>query len=137
RDLGGVGSGFGIWIKPLTGTGKASIDHCRIETSQFGVFCNPNAVATVRDSVLSGHANTAAAAAGDTTAELNIEGCTVVNSNFGIGADSGTVRVSRTTVTDNATAMYAINGGLLLSRSNNTVEGNGTNGNFTGTYAAK
>jgi nitrous oxidase accessory protein NosD len=137
RGMGGTGSGFGIWITPNSTVVKASIDHCRIEANQIGIFCNPKAIATVRHSVLAGNANTGAALGGDATAELNLENCVVANNLAGVGSDTGTVRVSNTTITDNGTGLYSLNGGSLVSRSNNTVEGNGTNGAFTGTYAAK
>ena len=47
------------------------------------------------------------------------------------------VRVSNTTVTDSTGSGVASTSGQILSRGNNTVEGNATNGIFTGTFMAK
>ena len=47
-----------------------------------------------------------------------------------------TIRVSNTTITRNETGLNAA-GGDLLSRMNNTVEANDTDGSFTGTFVAK
>ena len=72
--------------------------------------------------------------------ELNAEGCLVANNYYeGLASlTAGTVlRVSNCTVTDNDTGLFADVTSSLLSRSNNTVEGNGTDGSFTGTYSAK
>jgi hypothetical protein len=135
---------IGINVNPGSGTTKASLDHCRLESNQNGFLCSPfskaAAIVTIRDSVVSGNVTTALAAAGGSgTAELNIEGCLVANNAAGIGAFGGaaTVRVSNSIVTDNGTGLITLFDGLLLSRVNNTVEGNGTDGNFSGTYAAK
>jgi hypothetical protein len=131
------GNGFvGIFVAPASGTAKASIEHCRLEGNAFGLDSYTNAATTVRDSVASGNVNEGFLA--EHGGELNIESCVAANN--GIGILSGVVpaalvRVSNTTVTDNATGLFA--SGSLLSRSNNTVEGNGTDGTFSGTYLAK
>lgn len=129
-------STYGVYVAPATLTAQASIDHCRVENNEFGVYSASSASTTVNESVLSGQTLAGAGAIG--TGELNLESCLVANNGFGIISNAGTtVRVSNTTVTDNETGLDAI-GGNLLSRSNNTVEGNGiTNGTFTGTYGAK
>jgi hypothetical protein len=77
--------------------------------------------------------------------QVNVESCVASgNSTNGISATSEsngvtTVRVSNSTVTGNGTGL--INHGspaLLLSRGNNTVEGNGTDTSSTiGSYTAK
>lgn len=130
-------SNTGIWVAPASGSAKASIDHCRIEANLFGLAGDPNAVSTIRDSVLSGNL-TAAVVTSSASTEVNVEDCLVANNTSGlVTLTAGTIRVSNTTVTDNGTGLDATLGGSLLSRSNNTVEGNGTNGTFTGTYSAK
>jgi parallel beta-helix repeat protein len=62
---------------------------------------------------------------------LNIEDCLAAN-NSGPGIsvyNSGTARVSNSTVTDNGSGLYNSYSppGILYSRGNNTVQGNGTN----------
>jgi hypothetical protein len=95
-----------------------------------------NAATTIRDSVASGSSLTGLLAQGG--GELNIENCLAANNNNGIASvtDGSTVRVSNTTVTDNVTGLAAGNG-MLLSRGNNTVQGNGRHGSFTGTFPAE
>jgi hypothetical protein len=95
-----------------------------------------NAATTIRDSVASGSSVTGLV--GEGGGELNIENCLAANNNNGIASvtDGSTVRVSNTTVTDNVTGLAAGNG-MLLSRGNNTVQGNGTHGSFTGTFPAE
>ena len=74
-------------------------------------------------------------------AELNIESCIASNnSNAGIEASTfsssaATARLSNSAVTDNGTGL--LNGGVILTRGNNTIEGNMTNtvgtiGSYTG-----
>lgn len=53
-----------------------------------------------------------------------------------VGAGA-TVRVSNSTITENDFGLFAGAGASLLSRGNNTVEGNTTDGGFTGVFAAK
>jgi hypothetical protein len=55
-----------------------------------------------------------------------------------LGGGSATVRLSNSTVTDNQIGLWEQSPGLLLSRGNNTVEGNGTNTMGTiGSYTAR
>jgi len=98
--------------------------------------------ATVRDSVASGNAGPGFGADQNPPApgggELNIENCLAANNLIGIVSyPFSLVRVSNTTVTDNATGLFIEDPGSLLSRGNNTVEGNATNGSFTSIYSAK
>ena len=138
----------GINLSPNAGSLTAVIERCRLDRNfnglEVGNVSPGTTRATIRDSVVVGQANVGLRA--DTVSgaisELNVENCLVVNNGTGIFSfqDSGgttTVRVSNTTVTDNAG--FGVNNfvGQILTRSNNTVEGNGTNGVFTGTYTAK
>jgi hypothetical protein len=77
-------------------------------------------------------------------AELNLENCVAFNNDVGVQVAIGStgtavVRVSNSTVTENQTGL--LNDGipaLLLSRGNNTVEGNVTNtSGVIGSYSAK
>jgi len=132
----------------IIGTSTAAVDRVRLEGSPggFGLAVESGAKVTVRNSIASGNTvgfldltNTAAAV------ELNIEGCVVSNnSQIGIQAESDAtgvalVRVSNSTVTDNGIGLQNVGSpALLLSRGNNTVEGNTTNTTGTiGSYTAK
>jgi hypothetical protein len=131
RGMGNVG----IWVIPSSGTARASIDHCRLEGNGYGLFSDLNGATTVRDSVASG--NSLYGFLAQSGGELNIESCVAANNVTGIASFNGgtLVRVSNTTVTDNGTGLGG--GGSLLSRGNNTVEGNTSDGTFSGTYLAK
>ena len=134
-------SGTGILIGAVSGTPKGSLDRCRLEGNVNGLGITRGS-ATIRDSVASGNSGSGFSASTftATAVDLNIENCLAAN-NPGIGILSSqattTVRVSDTTVTDNGTGVFQTSSGVMLSRSNNTVEGNTTNGTFTGTYTAK
>jgi hypothetical protein len=131
---------IGIWILPITPSGFntwASIDHCRLEENATGLDAGINSFVTIRDSVASG--NTAGYGL-FSHGELNVENCLAAGGNYtGIGvADGALARVSNTTVTNNRIGLSFTGRGLLLSRSNNTVEGNPFgNGTFTGTFSAR
>src|ERR1017187_3071398 len=128
----------GIWVIPSSGAAQASVDHCRLEQNRYGLISDAStgpAKATIRDSVASGNDLSGLVAEGG-GAELNAEGCLVANNGYGLVVDapSDVLRASNCTVTDNGTGLFT--GGSLLSRSNNTVQGNTTKGAFTGTYSA-
>ena len=132
-------SNFGIAVNAASGTPKASLDRCRLEGNLDGLAVTRGST-TIRDSVASGNSVGFAGSSSGSSVELNIENCLAAN-NTGSGilsqAATATVRVSDTTVTDNLNGLSQTSGGVMLSRSNNTVEGNGTDGTFTGTYTAK
>ena len=105
--------------------GRASLDHVRLEqngnTALSAVFGSKVSIA---NSVASGNTTGLQSSAG----ELNIEACLVAN-NAGSGilsVSGGTVRVSNSTVTNNGTGLNN-NSGALVSRLNNTVQGNTIN----------
>jgi hypothetical protein len=54
-----------------------------------------------------------------------------------IAGNSSIVKVDACTITANTTGVSVTTSGSLLSRGNNTVEENGTDGSFTGSYSAK
>lgn len=129
----------GIAVIPSSGTASASVDQCRVEQNAAGLGCGGSGgsvLATIRNSVASG--NTVSGLEVSTGGELNAEGCLVANNtNYGLACFGSILRASNCTVTDNGVGLNPANGGTMLSRSNNTVEGNGVNGSFTGTYSAK
>ena len=126
--------------------GKATIERCRLLKNGAGVRVSSPAKVTVRDSVAAQNSFGVRAAAGlEGLTELNLENCLVSDNGTGIRAEAaaaGTsviVRVAKSTVTGNSTGVNAAGVGTpnLLSRGDNTVEGNAVNGSFTGTFAAK
>ena len=132
------GNGLGIWVAPPSGTSQVSVDRCRLEQNDYGLGSDGGgggtAKVTIRDSVVSGNFTIGLSAL---SAELNAEACLVANNGLGLYS-AGVLRASNCIITDNTTGVkIGFGGGTLLSRSNNTVEGNGTDGSFTGTYSAK
>jgi Right handed beta helix region len=132
-------AGYGIWVIPSSGTAQASVDRCRLEQNNSGLVSDSQAggtaKVTIRDSVASGSVFDGLQTFGG--GELNAEGCLIADNGHGLESDSGgsTLRASNCTVTDNNVGLNA-SGGSLLSRQNNTVQGNIAKGSFTGTYSA-
>jgi hypothetical protein len=140
------GNDIGIRVLALSGQAVATIDQVRLEANHsHGLSAEEGAIVFVRNSIASDNGfNGFQSVSGDAIAvELNIEGCAAFsNGSAGIFARSfstgvATVRVSNSTVMDNGTGLQN-NGSpaVLLSRGNNTVEGNlnntsGTIGSFT------
>jgi len=117
---------------------SASFDNCRLEANGTGWLVGAGSKATIRRSVAT--ANGQALTAGGSGTELNIDDCTVSNNTEGISSGgAGTiVRVANTTVTGNSVGLSSLFGALLSrAPATNTVDGNTTNGAFTGTYTAK
>ena len=134
--------GSGIYLYSDSGTANVSIVRARLENNYHGVEAVSNVRVSVKDTIASGGAGTAFAAGfGSASAQLNLEGCVASGNAYGITAYSAsstaTVRVSNCSLTGNGTGVLAGINGLILSRGNNTLEGNISDGTFTGSYAAK
>jgi len=128
------------------GSGLALIEQTRLEdNAAAGVAAQGGSTVTARNSLVGGGGiGFAAVTSSSNPAELDIESCVASNNGVGVVAQStstgvATVRLSDSTITDNTTGL--LNNGspaVLLSRGNNTVEGNGTNTVGTiGSYTAK
>ena len=136
--------GSGIYLYSDSGTANVSIVRARLENNYHGVEAVSNVRVSVKDTIASGNAaHGFLANAFSQPVEINLEGC-VASGNGGFGifstigiGDTAIVRVSNCSVTGNTTGVSADSGGSILSRGNNTVEGNTANGTFTGTYTAK
>jgi len=126
---------------------NAVVENCRFASlTSAGIDANtgPQGLNTLRvvarDSLFnrSGVAIRGNAGAGGSI-QVDVERCEITNSQFGVvSAFTGsTVRVSNSVITGNTTGLLSASGGLLLTRRNNTVEANSTDGNFTGIFVAK
>ncbi len=124
------------------GAVRLNVESCELVENQAGL----NVVASgtlgvshqivVNRTLLSSNTINGISLGGPNSATLQT--CVVSGNNEGIRVTGGgTVRVSDCTVTGNTTGLTAISGASLLSRLNNTLEGNGTNGAFTASYTAK
>lgn len=123
---------------------KAVIEHCRLENNFVGLEVG-GAQVTARDSVIAATKSRGIYAAGTNQAvEVHVENCLVENGQTGVESAGGSrgglavVRLSNSTITNHSVGVNATNG-AVLSRVNNTIEGNGQNiaGGQFGTYAAK
>jgi hypothetical protein len=139
------GNKTGISIAPGAGTTLAAIDQVRLESGVTGLVASDGSRVTIRNSIASRNSIGFRAFTVISDAELNIENC-VASNNSGSGIDATSdgkavslVRVSNSTATDNGGGL--VNQGspaVLLSRGNNTVEGNAINlAGAIGSYAAK
>jgi hypothetical protein len=139
------GSGIGILVLPSSGMAFAAVDQVRLERCGEGLSAGKGSTVTVRNSVASGNGNGFDAGALGGTVELNLDNCIASNNSaIGIVVSSvsggfATVRVSNSTITDNAVGLSSSgSGAVLLSRGNNTVEGNATDiSGAIGSYTAK
>ena len=132
----------GISLSSGSGIADVSIIRARIENNYLGINVASNVRASVKDTVASGNLYGFAATSGSSPVELNLEGCVASgNTVYGIYAYSSsstaTIRVSNCSVTGNGYGILPDTNGSILSRGNNTVEGNTTNGTFSGSFAAK
>ena len=135
-------SGVALDVRAPSGLAAASVERSRIEGNNLGLWVSNGGKASVRDTVASGNSNTGflVSVGAGSPGELNIEGCLIANNGNGIRSSGavGTVRVSTSIITDNTAGLVQDGSGTLLSRVNNTLEGNGLDTSGTiGTYTAK
>jgi hypothetical protein len=122
----------------FTGPITATLDLCSFLCNEFvGLSAGDGSSVTVRGSIASGNTRGFAAHAKTSLpVQLNLENCVASNNadaGFIVGPDivgpdmpSFVGRVSNSTITHNGTGLSVIGPGVLLSRGNNTVEGNQT-----------
>jgi hypothetical protein len=140
RDSSAVG------VSLTTGGGEiqASFERTRFLGNSTGLQVGSLSKATVKGGVASGNTTGFYVAPSDgSSPQLTVEGSVVTNnSSTGVqaasGAGFGTVRISNSTVTNNGVGLLQSGSGVLQSRTNNTVEGNGTDTSGTiGSFVAK
>jgi hypothetical protein len=132
------GNDQGVNLRSPSGRVDVAIDHCTFESNNAGIMLQDGAIAVVRGSTVAGniHGILGEPAFGGAPLDLTVADCVVANNNgFGIAssaddpASSAVVRVSHSTVTGNQIGLvqyYPSPGtSFLLSRQDNTVEGNG------------
>lgn len=126
----------------VIGAGKAVFENCHFERNIIGMAVPQGAKATLHNCVIAGNL-LFGLYCHDVTSQAMVDGCQISNNLIGIQAeDSGQVRASNSNINHNTTGLSAVRSGTILSRISlllltNTVNDNGTNGAFTGTYAAK
>jgi hypothetical protein len=142
-DNGSSTSGLsgGIYIVPPSGTTAAvTIDKSQITGNYFGIVADgrPGGIikGTVSDSVVSGNSEDGIAAISSGSSVWFMVDQTEISGNaFGLAAGgSGTeILVSTSSVFNNTTGLHTSTGGALYSYGNNRLNGNASNGAFTGT----
>lgn len=140
-DNGNSGTKAAVYIKPASGVqASVVIDHSRIQNNYFGIIADGTAGGTIRatisNSVVSGNTEDGIAATSSGSAVwLVVDQSEVAGNAYGLAAGgSGAEIVARNThVFSNNVGLYTHNGGTLYSYGNNSVNGNATNGAFTGT----
>ena len=135
-------------IYNITGTGKginlthaaagqqviAMINGCTIQKTNTGAFFGERSRGGVRDSTFSNNTNGLIAQAPTSNdSQVNIDNCFFTYGSVGIQAGSGstTLRVTRSTITQNSTGIN-LTGGSAFSNGNNAVFGNTGGETFTG-----
>jgi hypothetical protein len=124
------------------GAGKVFLSMQRTTVAQnsgFGLKADGSGAGAIivaaSDSLLTGNGTAVSAVGGPGGAGIQITRSTIVNSTKGLEANAATAFIfsSNNLITGNATGLSSIGGGNLLSYKNNSVDGNFTNGAFTGT----
>ena len=143
-DNGKSGSGIsgGIYIVPSSGvTVTVSIDHSQINGNVFGLVGDGRSggavKGTISDSVVSGNTENGITALSSGSSVVLLTDQTKVTNNsaaglFVSGSNAG-ILARNSTVYGNAIGLDAVGGGALFTYGNNSVNGNATNGAFTGT----
>jgi hypothetical protein len=139
-------TGGGVLIQPTGASGSAivTLENVSLKNNLNGGFKidttgNTSAAgvkATIGGSDISANGGGVAVVVpgGGSGASLMIADSNVSNNGAGIIANgvAATIRVSRTTITNNGNALIQAAGGTIASFGNNLLQGNATNGAFTG-----
>jgi hypothetical protein len=144
--------GGGIIINPQSGgTAQVSLNRITVAKNVFGVAVDGNGSTgginvTISDTVIDSNSQDGIIAttpsSGGAPIGVMVKNTRSVNNTIGIRSigPNVTIRVDNSTVTGNSTGLSFNSfgtGGALLSFGNNNVEGNGTNGAFSGPVVLK
>jgi parallel beta helix pectate lyase-like protein len=150
-----VGRSGDSGIAVIGGTGiRATLESVQVHQNYTGVFVE-NAEAIIRDSVVSGGItglylrsssktlvesstssnNSFGGFYAPTNTVMTMTRCTASSNHFGVVASGGgTIYVTNSTITANDTGVSDAGAGIVLSRGNNTLQNNTTNGSFSSTF---
>jgi hypothetical protein len=127
----------GIVINPSVAT-VATIERSGIEGNNIGILANTdggNTLVTISGSIVSGNQVNNVRVYGGV---VLVDQTNVVGSSLGLlVSDSAELVARNTTVFNNTTGLSPIEAGTIYSYGTNSVNGNATNGAFTGTVAQK
>jgi hypothetical protein len=131
----------GIYVVPASGvTAEVSIDKSQITGNVFGIAGDGTSGGTVKgtisDSVVSGNSEDGIAAISSGSAAWFLVDQTKVAGNaYGLaaGGSGAEILARNSSIFDNSTGLHTGNGGAIYTYGTNSVNGNATNGAFTGT----
>jgi parallel beta helix pectate lyase-like protein len=128
----------GMYLRCSSGANRlrVSLDHVRTEKNYDGVHLDTQVLLSAYECVFAENASGGFAAPSLDSA-ANLESCLIAGNSYGVGVLFGTVRISNCMITDNNAKgiLDAPGNGSVLSRQNNTIEGNvadDTPGMYTG-----
>jgi hypothetical protein len=139
-DNGTSGTGGGIYIVPSSGmTATVSIDRSHINNNYFGILASGKSggivKGTISDSVVSGNTEDGiAATSSGSNVWFLVDQTKVAGNAYGVaaGGSGAEILVRNSSVFNNTTGLNTSNGGTIYSYGTNSVNGNATNGAFTG-----
>ncbi len=118
-----------VIIQTAAGAGvKGSFHNCRFEgNGNGGLVVSGSGIVTVKDSIATGNTQAGFFTEGGATggAQMNLQDSVTANNGQGITAQaSSTVRISQTQITNNATGLNPVGGGLISSSVTNIITAN-------------
>lgn len=137
------GNGYGVrFIQAGTAAVRGTVDRCTLERNDIGITVADGVVASIRNCTIAGNRMSGVEVGSSvaTFTEFNVESCLISGSDTGVAFLNANTRgrMSNTTVVNNRVGLsVCCTGDELLSRGNNTIEGNTIDGSFTGAFAAK
>jgi hypothetical protein len=115
---------------------RAALERVRLEDNYQGILAGNKSNVTVRSSVAAG--NTSVGFRGAGSSQMTLEDCLTIGNGYGIlSSESAVVRVSNSSIVNNATGLYKSGPSQIQTRSNNTLTANVSNGSTSGTYSAQ
>jgi hypothetical protein len=140
-DNGSGGTNAGIHIVPASGVqANVTITRTQVQGNYFGIFADGRSggiiKGAIKGSVVSGNTENGITALSSGSSVVFTIDQTEISGNlaglFAGGSNAG-ILARNSTVYGNAIGLDAANGGTLYTYGNNSVNGNTTNGAFTGT----
>lgn len=140
RDSVFLGNGSALWIDSATEGAHALLERVSFEENDlYGLELRDNGRVVAKScSVIGGDNGLVAGPDSGGTAQLDVESCVIMNTatalKAGFGNGTATIRVSNSTITDNEFATAVTEPSVILSRGNNSADGNVSGPSF-GTYS--
>jgi parallel beta-helix repeat protein len=116
-------SGPGLSVAPLSPS-SVTLSACQLEDNDTGASLAGGSALLLSESVVAGNTTSGVTAVSGT---VDLEDCLIAGNGVGVSVTGTAIsRVSDSIITDNGTGLSQSGGAALLSRFNNTIEGNTT-----------